>query len=72
MSSKNHCTPVRTMEMVICEKLKVLREFYVINNYEEEKRIRADLSMAIRNEPYSDMDSVADRFARTLISEKLA
>lgn len=69
MSSKYK--PVRTMETIIDEKVDILRDFCVINNDEEEKQIRYDLSYAIRSEPYSNAGSVADRFTKTLISKKL-
>ena len=72
MPRKNYYKPVRTMEMVVNEKIQVLKDFFVVNNDDEEKQTRTDLIIAIRSEPDSDMDSVADRFAKTLISEKLA
>ena len=60
----------RSIETIVNEKIKVLREFYVVDDYNEES-IRNMLLTAIRDRPDSDPDAVADRVARPLIASRL-
>lgn len=68
MPRKERYKPVtRTVDYIINEKIKVLREFHIVNTMNEDS-IRNMLFIAIRDRPDSDPDVVADRIARSLIS----
>ena len=56
----------RTVEQAIKEKMKVLREFYIVNEHNE-KSIELNLWDAIKAEPNKNFDIVLDRVAHTMI-----
>lgn len=60
-----------TPDEAIEEKIQVLKDFYVINNREQEKSVRAKLREALVKEPRRDPYIVLDRVARTMILERL-
>lgn len=70
MPRKRHYQPVRTTEMIVNEKIRVLHEFYIVDGNNEES-IRNMLTKAIKDRPDSNPDAIADRIARSLIAEKL-
>ena len=57
-------------ERAIDDKLQVLKDFYIIDDKNEDE-YRKVLSSAIRAEPNTHHDIVLDRIARKLISEKM-
>lgn len=59
-----------TVEGIIDEKIKVLRELCIVDTRNEES-IRNMLLTAIRNRPQSDPLVVLDSVAKRLIAEKL-
>lgn len=65
-------TPVeRTLSQAVSEKLKVLREFCVVD-YKNERQIKNQLLAAVKAEPNKDFDIVLDRVARSMIDKKLS
>ena len=60
----------RTAKKAIEEKLKVLREFCIVD-IRNEAMIRERLEKAIADKPDLNFDLVLDREARRMISEKL-
>lgn len=60
----------RTVRQVVDEKIKVLEDFYIVD-IDNEYTIRKKLIAEIESHPNSDPDVIADRVARTLISNKL-
>ena len=60
----------RNLNQAIKEKMKVLREFYVVDK-DNEKEIKQQLIDAVDAEPEKDFDIVLDRVAHTLIERKL-
>lgn len=60
----------RTVDHIINEKIKVLREFHIVNTMNEDS-IRNMLFIAVRDRPDSDPDAVVDRIAKSLIATKL-
>ena len=62
--------PERTLDVVVDEKMRVLEDFYIVDksSYGE---IRSQLICAIQEHSNFNPDSVADRFAKDLISKKL-
>lgn len=60
----------RTLAQAIREKMKVLREFYVVDK-NNEKEIKQQLLDAVKAEPDKDFDIVLDRVAHTMIERKL-
>lgn len=70
---KINCTYVpveRTLDQAIREKMKVLKDFYVVDS-KNEKEIKQQLIDAVHAEPNKDFDIVLDRVAHTLIQRKL-
>ena len=69
MSRKRHYEPRRTAEQAVEEKMRVLKDFYVVdqNNADD---IRRRLKLAIADEPNTDFDIVLDRVAKTLIAKR--
>ena len=61
----------RTVKHVINDKLKVLRDFGVVDD-ENELSIKKKFTDAFINAPGKDPDIIADRIARTMIMEKLS
>jgi hypothetical protein len=70
MIHSQHVPAKRTLNQAIQEKMKVLKEFYVVNGDNEDK-IKQRLINAVNAEPTKDFDIVLDRVAQTLIKEKL-
>lgn len=60
----------RKPELAIREKLKVLREFYIVDDSNEES-FKRQMERAIAENPDVHFDRVLDGFARKLISEKM-
>lgn len=60
----------RSLSQAIREKMKVLREFYVVDK-NNEKEIKQMLIDAVKAEPDKSFDVVIDRVAHTLIERKL-
>lgn len=60
----------RTPELAIKEKLKVLREFNIVDDWNE-AGMKKKMELAIAERPDIQCDRVLDGFARQLISEKL-
>ena len=58
------------VKMAVESKLRVLRDFYVVDIHNEE-RIRRQLFKAVEDEPNKDFNTVLDRVAKQLITEKL-
>lgn len=61
--------PMRTAKNAIEEKLKVLEEFYIVDDRNRET-VRAQMKAAIESRPDVDFDRVLDNFAKRLINEK--
>ena len=61
---------VSAREQAVREKLKVLRDFYIVddNNVDE---YRAALEKAIDESPSNNIDAILDRTARKMIDERL-
>lgn len=59
-----------TPKQAVNEKMRVLREFYVIDNKNADE-VKAMLEGAIRESPNRDYEIVLDQVARKLISNKL-
>ena len=59
-----------TVKQAINTKLKILREFYIVDDKNEEE-IRKQLSDAIKAHPNTDYEHVLDQVAHRLIAEKL-
>lgn len=60
----------RSVKQVINEKIQVLRDFYIVDD-ENENAVRKKLLAEISNAPDKDPDVIADRIARAMITEKL-
>ena len=60
----------RKPDQAIKEKMKVLREFYVVNG-RNEAQIKQQLIDAVNNEPNKHFDIVLDRVARDMITNVL-
>ena len=60
----------RTPELAIKEKLKVLREFNIVDDWNEAD-MKKKMEFAIAERPDIQCDRVLDGFARKLISKKL-
>lgn len=62
--------PKRDLEKSVREKMKVLQDFYVVDedNYDE---IYEELIRPLRMHPERDIDAALDRAARNLIMGKL-
>lgn len=65
----NHLSS-RTPQKAIDEKIKVLREFYVVDTRNEDA-VREKLEKAIAERPDVHFDTVIDRIAKQMIAEKL-
>lgn len=65
--------PYRTAELAIKQKIKVLKDFGVIDEFDPagELKMREKLERAISAEPDKNFDRVLDQFASRLILEKL-
>lgn len=63
----------RTAELAIKQKIKVLKDFYVIDETDpaSEMKMREKLERAIAAQPDKNFDRVLDQFANKLIQEKL-
>lgn len=63
----------RTAEIAIRQKIKVLKDFYVIDETDPRSEIlmREKLEKAVAAEPDKHFDLVLDRLARDLIRDKL-
>lgn len=59
-----------TPKMAIEAKMKVLREFYVVDS-SNEREIRGKLQAAINANPEKDYELVLDRVAHSMIEKKL-
>lgn len=60
----------RKPDLAVKEKLKVLREFYIVDD-ENEESFKHQMERAIAENPDVHFDRVLDGFARKLISEKM-
>lgn len=60
----------RTPQKAIDEKIKVLREFCVVDTRNEDA-VRERLEKAIAERPDAHFDTVVDRIAKQMIAEKL-
>lgn len=74
-SPKRGCVyePYRTAELAIKQKIKVLKDFGVIDELDPagEMKMREKLERAVAAEPDKHFDRVLDQFANKLIREKL-
>ena len=70
MPRRGYYKAIRTVDTIVNEKIKVLREFYVVDIHNEES-IRNMLLKAINERPDSNPDAIADRIAKSLIAAKL-
>ncbi len=61
--------PKRDTNQAINEKIKVLKEFYIVDKTNEES-IRAQMQAEIERRSDVDFDRVLDSFAKKLIGEK--
>ena len=61
--------PKRGVKEVINEKIKVLKDFYIVDKRNEET-VRAQMKAEIERRSDVDFDRVLDSFAKKLISEK--
>ena len=59
-----------TVKQAVAEKMKVLREFYIVDKTNESE-IKSELMAAIKARPDADYEVVLDQVAHRLISEKL-
>ena len=60
---------IGTIDIIVDDKMKVLRELCVVDNKNDDA-IRAKLVAAIRDNPTMDMQRIVDRVARKLIYER--
>lgn len=60
----------RTADQAIQEKLKVLREFHIVDD-RNEKSIKQKLIEAVEAEPKKNFDIILDRVAHTMIMNYL-
>jgi hypothetical protein len=60
----------RKLDQAINEKIKVLREFYIVDDHNEEA-IRQKLIKAVKAEPNKNFDIILDRVAHTMIMNRL-
>lgn len=58
-----------TIDAIVDDKMKVLRELCVVDNKNDDS-VRAKLVAAIRDNPTMDMQRIVDRVARKLIYER--
>lgn len=66
-----HYQPTKpTKTQAINEKMKVLREFYIVNDTNEDT-IKQKLTDAVNAHSDKDYERILDQIARTMISEKL-
>ena len=70
MSRRRYVGKPVTIDDIINEKIKVLRDFYIVDATNEES-IRNELVIAVRDNPHRDPNAVIDSIAKTLIAEKL-
>jgi hypothetical protein len=70
MSRQKRTPEEKIIERIVEEKLNVLEDFYIVDDNNRED-IRKELVCAIRENPNSHPDYVADRFAKNLIANKL-
>lgn len=70
MGGRGHYETTRTRDRAIDEKLRVLRDFCIVNRDNEEE-YRKVLLNAILKEPDTHFDIVLDRVARKMIGEKM-
>ena len=61
-----YTTPERSVET----KLRVLKDFHIVNRTNEEE-YRKVLLLALRDDPKTQHDIVLDRVAKKLIAEKI-
>lgn len=61
----------RSTKQVINEKIRVLRDFCIVDD-KNENSVRNKLLAEINNNPDKDPDIIADRIARRMISDKLS
>lgn len=62
--------PKRDVKQAIDEKIRVLKDFYIVDN-SNEKTIRAQMQAEITKRPDVEFDRVLDSFAKKLIDKKL-
>lgn len=62
--------PKRDAKQAINEKIKVLKDFYIVDKRNEES-IRAQMQAELDKRPDVEFDRVLDSFAKKLIGEKL-
>lgn len=70
MGRHRYVPVVRTLKQAVTEKMKVLREFYIVDK-DNEQKIEQQLISAVNAEPGTHFDIVLDRVAHTLIEQKL-
>lgn len=61
--------PKRGIKQAINEKIRVLKDFYIVDKSNEET-VRAQMQAAIDERPNVEFDRVLDSFAKKLIGEK--
>lgn len=66
----NYKPKERTVDQIIDDKIRVLRDFCVVTD-ENEKDIRYELRTGINKDSGSKPDTVADRIAKRLMAEML-
>lgn len=71
MGFKKYVPKPRTVEQIVEEKIQVLRDFYIVDDRNEEE-IRTLLTDAVNAEPNRDPDFIVDKVAKNLIADKLA
>ena len=62
--------PKRGVKEAINEKIKVLKEFYIVDK-RNEAAVRAQMQAEIERRPDVDLDRILDSFAANLINKKL-
>lgn len=62
--------PQRDAKQAIEEKIRVLKDFYIVDKSNEEP-VRAQMQAELDKRPEVDFDIVLDRFAKKLIGKKL-
>lgn len=63
-------TPQRGVKEAVDEKIRVLKDFYIVDT-DNENTIRAQMKAELNRRSDVDFDRVLDSFAKRLIEEKL-
>lgn len=66
----HYYNPTRGSKQAIDEKIKVLKEFYVVDK-DNEHIVRERLEKAVADHPDEDFDRIIDRVAWQMIEQKL-